>query len=79
MRLQNVDVGNVVSLRIVPEHQHTPVQIKMKVAGKATDFLKKDSVVMLTTVGALGETYVNIDSTCGHAGAGQRRRYASVA
>jgi phospholipid/cholesterol/gamma-HCH transport system substrate-binding protein len=47
----------------VPDHPSTPVQIKMKVIGKATDFLKKDSVVMLTTVGALGETYVNIDST----------------
>jgi phospholipid/cholesterol/gamma-HCH transport system substrate-binding protein len=63
VRLQDVAVGSVVSLQIVPERQRTPVQIKMKVAGKATDFLKKDSVVMLTTVGALGETYVNIDST----------------
>jgi phospholipid/cholesterol/gamma-HCH transport system substrate-binding protein len=63
VRLQNVDVGNVVSLRIVPEHKLTPVQVKMKVAGPATEFLKKDSIAMLTTVGALGETYVNIDST----------------
>ena len=63
VRLQNVDIGNVVGLRIVPDHPRTPVQIKMKVGGKATDFLKKDSVVMLTTVGALGETYINIDST----------------
>jgi phospholipid/cholesterol/gamma-HCH transport system substrate-binding protein len=63
VRLQDVAVGSVVSLQIVPDHPSTPVQIKMKVIGKATDFLKKDSVVMLTTVGALGETYVNIDST----------------
>jgi phospholipid/cholesterol/gamma-HCH transport system substrate-binding protein len=63
VRLQNVDIGNVVGLRIVPDHPRTPVQIKMKVGGKATDFLKKDSVAMLTTVGALGETYINIDST----------------
>ncbi len=63
VRLQDVAVGSVVSLQISPDHPHTPVLIKMKVAGKAMDFLKKDSVVMLTTVGALGETYVNIDST----------------
>jgi phospholipid/cholesterol/gamma-HCH transport system substrate-binding protein len=63
VRLQNVDIGNVVALRIVPDHPRTPVQITMSVSGKATSFLRKDSVAMLTTVGALGETYINIDST----------------
>jgi phospholipid/cholesterol/gamma-HCH transport system substrate-binding protein len=71
VRLQNVDVGAVESLVIVPERKRTPVRIKMKVGGKATEFLKKDSVVMLTTVGALGETYVNIDSTAATQGPAQ--------
>jgi phospholipid/cholesterol/gamma-HCH transport system substrate-binding protein len=62
VRLQNVDIGTVDSIQIVPDHKRTPVQIKLRVGGKPTEFLKKDSVVMLTTVGALGETYVNIDS-----------------
>jgi len=71
VRLQDVAVGTVDSLRIVPERPQTPVQIKMKVAGPGTEFIKKDSVVMLTTVGALGETYVNIDSTSAKQGPAQ--------
>jgi phospholipid/cholesterol/gamma-HCH transport system substrate-binding protein len=71
VRLQNVDIGTVASLQIVPDRPHTPVRIGLRVGGKATDFLKKDSIVMLTTVGALGETYVNIDSTSAKQGPAQ--------
>jgi len=71
VRLQNVDIGTVGSIRIVPDRPHAPVQIGLRVGGNATDFLKKDSVVMLTTVGALGETYVNIDSTSAKQGPAQ--------
>jgi phospholipid/cholesterol/gamma-HCH transport system substrate-binding protein len=71
VRLQDVSIGTVDNIRIVPDRPQTPVQIKMKVAGPGTDFIKKDSVVMLTTVGALGETYVNIDSTSAKQGAAQ--------
>lgn len=64
VRLQNVDIGNVTKLTIIPDRPHTPVMITMKISSaKARDFLRKDSVAMLTTVGALGETYINIDST----------------
>ena len=71
VRLQNVDIGTVESIRIEPDRPHTPVRIGLRVGGNATDFLKKDSIVMLTTVGALGETYVNIDSTSAKQGPAQ--------
>jgi len=71
VRLQDVTVGTVDSLRIVPDRPQTPVQVKMKVSGSGIDFIKKDSAVMLATVGALGETYVNIDSTSAKQGPAQ--------
>lgn len=71
VRLQDVTIGSVDSLRIVPDRPQTPVQIKIKVSGAGTDFIKKDSVVTLATVGALGETYVNIDSTSAKEGPAQ--------
>ena len=63
VRLQNVDIGNVKDIAIVPDHPKAPVKITFKVAGRGISFLKKDSVVLLVTSGVLGETFVNIDST----------------
>lgn len=63
VRLQSVDIGNVTAIQIDPSHPRTPVKIMMRVAGKSTNFLKKDSVVILSTAGVLGETFVNIVST----------------
>ncbi len=62
VRLQGVDIGNVIGIRVVPDHSPYPVEIKMKVSSKYADFLKSDSVVMLSTAGVLGETFVDIDS-----------------
>ena len=63
VRLQNVDIGNVQDIEIVPDHPSTPVKIALHVGGSAVRFVKKDSVVSLSTAGVLGETFVNIDST----------------
>jgi len=65
VRLQGVDVGNVVSLRVVPGHGTTPVEIKMKIGMKEeiSGFIRKDTVVLLSTAGVLGETFVDLDST----------------
>ena len=63
VRLQNVDIGNVKDIKIVPDRPKEPVKITLKVAGSGLAFLKKDSVVLLSTAGVLGETFVNIDST----------------
>jgi phospholipid/cholesterol/gamma-HCH transport system substrate-binding protein len=65
VRLNGVDIGNVVSLRIVPEKdkQLTPVEVKMKVSTKYSFNLRKDSETSLDTAGVLGETYLDIDSS----------------
>ena len=62
VRLQGVDVGNVIGIRVVPERAPTPVEIKLKVNTKYRQFLRKDSTIQLNTAGVLGETYVDINS-----------------
>ncbi len=65
VRLNGVDIGNVVSLRIVPEKekQLTPVEVTMKVSTKYSFNLRRDSETSLDTAGVLGETYLDIDSS----------------
>jgi len=62
VRLEGVDIGNVESVRVIPNHGLTPVEVVMKVTTKYRDSLRKDSVAELTTAGALGEVFVDIDS-----------------
>lgn len=71
VRLQNVDIGNVKHIEIVPGDPKNPVKITLQIGGKAIDFVKKDSAVMLSTAGVLGETFVNIDSTTAKLGPAQ--------
>ncbi len=70
VRLQNVDVGNVESIRLVnhrsPNGAETPVQITMKINAKFRPFIHTDSEVLLSTAGVLGETFINIDSSEAH-------------
>jgi len=65
VRLSGVDIGNVVSMRIVPDKdkQLTPVKVIMKVSTKYSFNLRRDSVTSLETAGVLGETYLDIDSS----------------
>jgi phospholipid/cholesterol/gamma-HCH transport system substrate-binding protein len=73
VRLQNVDVGNVQSIRLVnhqsPSGAATPVQITMKLNAKFRPFIHTDSQVLLSTAGVLGETFIDIDSS--HAQGGE--------
>ncbi|HYL15677.1 MAG TPA: MlaD family protein [Terriglobales bacterium] len=62
IRLQGVDVGNVTSIRVVPNKPLTPVEVTMKVSTRYVASLRKDSVTSLETAGVLGETYVEIES-----------------
>lgn len=64
VRLNGVDIGNVVAMRIVPDKdkQLTPVEVIMKVSTKYSFNLRRDSVTSLDTAGVLGETYLDIDS-----------------
>ncbi|MFB3813549.1 MAG: MlaD family protein [Terriglobales bacterium] len=63
VRLQGVDIGNVKSIRVVPGRPRSPIEVRMKVNTRYIFGLRKDSVATLATVGVLGETIVNIDST----------------
>ena len=63
VRLQEVDIGNVQSIRIVSDRKATPVEVRMKVGTRYLSNLHRDSQVSLRTAGVLGETFVDIDST----------------
>ena len=65
VRLSGVDIGNVTSIRIVPDKdkQLTPVEITMKISTKYDYGMRRDSVISLETAGVLGETYLDIDSS----------------
>ncbi len=65
VRLNGVDIGNVVTMRIVPDKdkQLTPVEVTMKVSTKYSFNLRRDSVTSLDTAGVLGEIYLDIDSS----------------
>jgi phospholipid/cholesterol/gamma-HCH transport system substrate-binding protein len=66
VRLEGVDIGNVKSIRVVPGHGLTPVQVSMTVSTKFADALRNDSTAELSTQGVLGETFVDIDSRAAH-------------
>jgi phospholipid/cholesterol/gamma-HCH transport system substrate-binding protein len=61
VRLEGVDIGNVVAIRVV-KRQLTPVEVVMKVSSRYKDQVHKDSKALLATAGVLGETFVDISS-----------------
>ncbi len=62
VNLQGVTIGNVKSVRIVPERKLTPVEVTMKLSDKYIKGIHKDSTASLDTIGVLGDTVVEIDS-----------------
>ena len=62
VRLEGVDIGNVMRIRLVPGHPGAPVEVVMKVKTTYAFNLHKDSVSTMSTAGVLGETYININS-----------------
>ncbi len=58
--LQGVEIGNVTGLAIVSNRPTAPVEVIMKVTTRYSSNLRKNSVAVLSTKGALGETYVDI-------------------
>jgi phospholipid/cholesterol/gamma-HCH transport system substrate-binding protein len=63
VRLAGVDIGNVISVRIINGQPLTPVEVTMKVNTKYAFSLRKDSVTVMSTAGILGETFVDVDSS----------------
>jgi len=64
VRLEGVDIGNVVAIRVVTDEAHklAPVEVIMKVNTRYMRNLRKDSKTTLSTAGVLGETFLDIDS-----------------
>ena len=61
VRLEGVDIGNVVAIRVV-DRPLTPVEVTMKISSRYLPHLHKDSKSVLSTAGVLGETFVDVSS-----------------
>jgi phospholipid/cholesterol/gamma-HCH transport system substrate-binding protein len=61
--LQDVTIGNVIGIRVVPERNPSPVEVTMRVGKKYERGLHIDSTASIVQAGVLGESFVDIDST----------------
>ena len=61
--LEGVTIGNVLRIRVVPDHNPTPVMVVMRVGTQFINGLHTDSKASITQAGVLGDSYVDIDST----------------
>ncbi len=63
VNLEGYTVGNVTAIKIAPEKKLTPVEVIMKVNRSYNNYIHTDSKSSLETVGVLGDTVVDINST----------------
>ncbi|MDR3723739.1 MAG: MlaD family protein [Terracidiphilus sp.] len=61
--LQDVTIGNVIRVRVIPERNPTPVEVTMRVGKEYEHFLHTDSTASISQSGVLGDSYLDIDST----------------
>jgi phospholipid/cholesterol/gamma-HCH transport system substrate-binding protein len=61
--LQGVTIGNVVKLRVVPDRNPDPVEVRMQIGEMYLRDLHTDSKASIAQAGVLGDSYVDIDST----------------
>ncbi len=60
--LEGVTIGNVIKIRVVPERNPFPVEVRMKVSDKVKPLLHTDSAASIASAGVLGDSYVDITS-----------------
>lgn len=60
--LQGVTIGNVTTIRIVPERKPDSVEVTMQVSEKSLYALHVDSTTSIAQAGVLGDSYVDINS-----------------
>ena len=60
--LEDVTIGNVTNIRLVPERSPNPVEVTMQISGKVDAALHTDSLASIAQAGVLGDSYVNISS-----------------
>lgn len=61
--LQDVTIGNVIKIRVVPERNPYPVEVTMRVGKDYARFLHTDSTASIAQAGVLGDCYIDIDSS----------------
>jgi len=61
--LDGVTIGNVTSVRIVPEHEPAAVEVFAKVGAKYQPALHTDSTIAINQAGVLGDSFLDISST----------------
>lgn len=64
--LEGVTIGNVIHVRVVPEHERTPVEVIMQVGHEYMRGLHTDSTASIAQAGVLGDSYVDITSEHAH-------------
>ncbi|HST79705.1 MAG TPA: MlaD family protein [Verrucomicrobiae bacterium] len=60
--LQGVPIGNVATVRVVPDRPKTPVRVTMKIQSNFAPMIHKDSTATVETAGVLGESFVDIQN-----------------
>jgi len=60
--LQGVTIGNVIHVRVVPERNPMPVEVKMRVGYEYIGFLHSDSTATIAQAGVLGDSFVDLNS-----------------
>ena len=60
--LEGVTIGNIVNIRVAPDHGSKPVEVTIRVGGKSLPDLHTDSTTSIVQAGVLGDSYVDISS-----------------
>jgi phospholipid/cholesterol/gamma-HCH transport system substrate-binding protein len=60
--LQGVPIGNVSTVRVVPNRPETPVRVVMRIDRDYTPMIHKDSTATVKTAGVLGESFIDIEN-----------------
>ena len=60
--LEDVTIGNVIHVRVIPERNPTPVEVTMQVGREYLGDLHTDSTVSIAQAGVLGDSYIDISS-----------------
>ena len=61
--LQDVTIGNVIRIRVVPDRNPYPVEVTMRVGKEYERAIHTDSSASIAQAGVLGDSYIDIDSS----------------
>jgi phospholipid/cholesterol/gamma-HCH transport system substrate-binding protein len=64
--LDGVTIGNVIGIRLIPDHEPDAVEVISRVGSKYLPALHTDSTVAIIQAGVLGDAFVNISSKNAH-------------